>query len=59
LIVGYSYYRQLEDETASTSIHGVVHYTYENLKEDETVQNSVDSAKFDATANNVVQKIFL
>jgi len=49
----------LVDETASTSIHGVVHYAYENLNEDETVQNSIHSAKFDTTANNVVQKIFL
>jgi hypothetical protein len=41
---------------ASVALHGVVHYAYENLNEDESVQNSVDSAKFDATANNVVQK---
>jgi len=39
--------------------HEVVHYAYENLNEDEIVQNSVDSANVDATANNVVHKIFL
>jgi hypothetical protein len=50
----------LEYETASASEHGVVHYyAYENLAEDQTVQSSVDSAKFDATANNVVQKIVI
>ena len=58
-MVGYSYYRQLVDETASISLHGVVHYAYENLNEDKTLQNSVDSTKLDAAANNVVQKIFL
>jgi len=60
LIVYYSYCRHLEYETASASEHGVVHYyAYENLAEDQTVQSSVDSAKFDATANNVVQKIVI
>jgi hypothetical protein len=35
----------------------VVHYyALENLAEGETVQNSADSAKFDAAANDVVQK---
>jgi len=37
----------------------VVYHAYQKLNEDETVQNSVDSAKLDATANIAVQKIFL
>ena len=57
LIVYYSYCRHLEYETASASEHGVVHYyALENLAEDQTVQRSDDSAKFDAAANDVVQK---
>ena len=59
LIAGYSYDRQLVDETASTSILGVVHYAYENLKEDKTVLNPVDSTKLDATANNGAEELSL
>jgi len=59
LIVCYSYYRQLLDEPTSASLHGVVHYAYENLNEEETVQNSADSAKFDTNAKNLVQIVVI
>jgi hypothetical protein len=49
----------LIDEKASVALDGVVRVAYEHLAEDKSVRNSVDSAKFDATANNVVQKIVL
>ena len=49
----------MEDENASVSAYRVVNYTYQNVNEDETVQNSVDPIEFHSTSNNDLQKIVL